>query len=196
MFDLKDLDRWVPVTKTALKFTNPEPRKIRLEVLAESEAVLVVTQARKDHFIGRFDGYDVVQFSASGPFELRAESGKVKVWTSEFDAAAVEIPEAVSFTRTHTRRQRNPELELMMKKVSDNMERRISQVVRDTSLAIAAERREREQERAAAEAAARTAREESTIVREDPDRGASDESAEAVKPAAKAAPKKAADKVS
>lgn len=172
MFDLKHLDRWSPVGATAVKFRNTDPRKVRLEVLSEGEAKLYVQEGKRKQFIGTFDGYDVVQFSVNGPWELTG-TGKVQFWCSELDGGGmVEIPDAVSFTRIMTRRVRNPELELMMHKVTQNVERRLEQVGRDFGLqreadkrdaarALEAERKARkeaEEAKAVAEAAERAAR--------------------------------------
>ena len=114
----------------------------------------------KSYFIGHFRGYDVVVFNVPGPFELKA-SGACRIWTPEMDTLAVEIPDAVSFTRMMQRRQRNPELELMMNKVQATMERRLAQVERDVTLRVSTEQRialreqfERETARRAAEAKA------------------------------------------
>lgn len=149
MFDLKNLDRWKRIGKgTAVPFNNKEPRKVRLEVLAEDVTVLRVGQGKGSAmFIGRFLGYDVVQFQVDGPWTLQADGGICYFWTPELeDFGAPEIPEAVSFTKIMNRRERNPELELLMKKVGDNMERRIAQVERDVNLRLSQERRIHEKE--------------------------------------------------
>lgn len=142
MFKLGELERWVSLSKTALRFTSEGRRDIRLEVLAEEPANLYVAYEGHTHFIGGFEGYDVVQFSVPGVFTLTAKGGPVKVFTPEVESAgAVEIPEAVSFTKMMTRRQRNPELEVMMHKVQQNMEARIAGVERDMTLRLQNERR-------------------------------------------------------
>lgn len=142
MFDLKELDKWVLVGKAPVKFNGLERRPVRLEVLADGEARLYVHYDGKSHFIGIFRGYDVVKFEVPGMFTLQATGDPVFIWTPELQTLAVEIPEAVSFTRSMTRRERNPELELMMQKVTATMERRIAQVENDVSLRLSAERRE------------------------------------------------------
>ena len=156
MFNLRSITRYHALGKTPIKFTNEEPREVRLEVLAEEEERLDVIYRGKSYFIGHFRGYDVVVFNVDGAFELKA-SGPVRVWTPELDTLSVVIPEAVSFTRMMQRRQRNPELELMMNKVQATMERRLAQVERDVTLRVSTEQRIalREQfEREAAERAA------------------------------------------
>lgn len=143
MFKLGDLERWIPVGKTALKFQTEQPRKVRLEVLAEDRTNLFVSIEgnKATHFIGGFDGFDVVEFQVPGMFTLTAAGGPCKVWAAEMDTVAVEIPEAVSFTTIATRQSRNPELEKMMHIVQMNMERRLKQVENDVTLKLSEERR-------------------------------------------------------
>lgn len=177
MYNLKDLDRWLPIGKTAYKFPNENRRYMRLEVLAEEPANLYVHYGRETHFIGGFEGYDVVQFEVPGVFTITAKGGQCKIWTPELESAgAIEIPEAVSFTKIMTRRTRNPELEAMMHKVQQNMERRIEQVERDVNLRVQNERRIQEQadNRAAVERARREEAERSA----DGDDTGEDEAAE------------------
>lgn len=128
MFDLKEPSRFRQVGKSPMKFGGPEPRKVRLEVLSEEPAKLYMKDKTGSHYIGTFEGYDVVQFNVAGPWELTGSGPGCKAFTTELDTVAIEIPEAVSFTGIMTRRQRNPELELMMRKVTQTMERRIAQV--------------------------------------------------------------------
>ena len=143
MFRLKNLDRWRTIPTNGFSFKNAEPRTVRLEVLAEDAVYLYVAQGKDSpQFIGTFHGYDVVEFEVGGPWKLASSKGKVQVHTPELDGpTAVEIPDAVTFTKIVTRRQRNPELELMMSKMSQNMERRLAQVTNDLQLAAAADRR-------------------------------------------------------
>lgn len=152
MNDLKELSRYVELSNKGIKFPHSEPRKIRLEVLAEKEASLYVKDGdEKPFYIGTFHGFDIVQFNVRGTAILQATEAGVRVWTTEFQDAVIEIPEAISFTRTMTRRQRNPELEAITFKMQENMERRLKQVARDVTLEVSsrmrAENDERERER-------------------------------------------------
>ena len=135
MFDLKYLDRWEPVAP-GMRFPTPYKRKVRLEVLSEGECKLYVSEGGQKSFIGRFEGYDVVQFSVNGPFELTAKGDPVKVWCSEFDTMEVVVPDARSFTRIAERKARNPELERMMQRMRQNMEQRLQQAERDIEAKI------------------------------------------------------------
>lgn len=159
MYDLKELDRFVPVTKDGLAFMTSSPRKVRLEVLASAPTKLFVSVGGEPHYIGKFEGYDVVTFAVPGVFSLRSDGGACKVYTPEMEKTAREAPEAVSFTRIATRRTRNPELELMMQKVQINVDRRIQQVASDLGLRHANERRVSEQRERQALERARAAEE-------------------------------------
>lgn len=187
MYDLKELSRYVELSDKGLKFPHSQPRKIRLEVLAESKQALYVKDGEeKPFYIGTFEGFDIVQFNVRGTATLQATGGGVRVWTTEFQDATIEIPDAISFTRTMTRRQRNPELEAIQFKMQQNMEARLRQVQRDVTLEVSAkmraenEERERERfERARAEEAERT------NVGPDDDEGEGEDEPAASKPPAK-----------
>lgn len=150
MYDLRNLDKWVPIGKEAIRFKNKTERKVRLEVLSHGTTELFVKEAtsKRPFYIGTFSGYDVVQFAVEGEFLLTSSGqGNACVFSPEFDSfGMVEIPEQVSFTKIVLRKQRNPELELMMKRIGDNMERRIRQVTNDMQLARAADMREAQKE--------------------------------------------------
>lgn len=149
MYDLKELTRYVEVSDKGVKFPHDEPRKIRLEVLSENPTPLYVKDGKdKPCYIGTFHGFDIVQFNVKGPTVLVAGGPGVKVFTPEFQSEVIEIPEAVSFTRTMTRRVRNPELEKIEFAMRQNMERRLMQVERDVTLRVSQRLRE---EHAAAE---------------------------------------------
>lgn len=148
MFDLKELTRWVEVTDKGIKFPHDEPRKIRLEVLAEKEESLYVKDGKDEPFyIGTFHGYDVVQFNVRGPCSIQATGAGVKVFTPEFQSHVIEIPDAVSFTRMVERRVRNPELERIELKMRQNMEHRLRQVEKDVTLRVSQRMREENAER-------------------------------------------------
>lgn len=169
-YDLTDLDKWVLVPgEGGIDFRTTDPRQVRLEVLSEGPTALNVSYKedgkKHDHFIGVFVGYDVVKFQMNGPFRLSASGPGCRVWTPEIqNAGAVEIPEAVSFTTMMNRRTRNPELELMMHKMQQNMERRIARTERDLQLAMNPERRIAQLEKQIAEFRAQTAREAESII--------------------------------
>lgn len=200
-YDLNDLHKWRPIGG-GLRFPRPEPRNVRIEFLSDEEVKIFVRETAAgeakphDHFVGLVRGYEVIRFAVRGPFEVhQGKGGGALLWTPEVETAgAVEVPDAVSFTRLITRKQRNPELELMMHRMSQNMERRLRQVTRDMELANNARRIEIERERAAAENARREEAERAAIIEpseEDEGEGESAPPAKAAKP--KKAVKSAAD---
>lgn len=147
MYDLKELTRYVAVSDKGILFPQDEPRKIRLEVLSEKETDLFVKDGKdKPFYIGTFRGYDVVQFNVRGPTTLQATGPGVRVYTPEFQSDIIEIPEAVSFTRQMTRRQRNPEVEAVAQLMQRNLEKRLRQVERDVTLRVSQDLRERHAE--------------------------------------------------
>lgn len=169
-YDLTDLEKWVPVPGEAgIQFRTMQPRQVRLEILSEGPTALMVSHQRDGkthkHFIGVFVGYDVVKFQIEGPFRLTASGPGCKVWTPEIEnAGAVEIPDAVSFTTMMKRRTRNPELELMMHKMSQNMENRIRKTERDLALQLNPERRIADLEKQLAEFRAQTEQQRAAII--------------------------------
>lgn len=196
-YDLADLHKWRPIGG-GLRFPRPEPRNVRIEFLSDEDVKIFIRETvpgegkPHEHFIGVFRGYEVIRFAVRGPFEVhQGKGGACVIWTPEIETAgAVEIPEAVSFTRLITRKQRNPELELIMQKMQVNMERRLRQVARDMGLAENARRQEAERERAAAERARREEAERAQIIEPSGEDEGEDEPAA---PAKKSKPKKQAE---
>lgn len=181
MFDLKEARRFRLVGQQPIEFgNNSHPRRVRLEVLAEDTAKLYVEEkgVKDKIFIGKFDGYDVVQFAVQGDWALTAKGGPVRVWTGEFDTLAVKIPEAVSFTTIMTRPRRSPEVEAMMMEMNKNMERRIAQVERDQSLKNAARDRIIARDRETIERFRREEAERATLAQSSDDDPEEDEPAE------------------
>lgn len=163
-YDLGDLARWRLLDKKGIEFAREEPRKVRLELFGSGEALVSVEQGKRSFPLGLIDGYTVVSFWVPGRYRIWAE-GVCYGYTPEMETLATEIPGAVTFTRIVERRQRNPELELMMSKMTANLERRIQQVTRDASLKGAADAREAVREALEKERAERAEAERKSIER-------------------------------
>lgn len=104
-----------------------EVRKVRLEVNCPAPTRLDVIIADKPVFLAVVQGYEVVEFSAAGTVVLSADSeSDVFYFTNDGDQIAVDRPLAVSFAKVATRRARNPELEMMMFKAEQNIQRRLA----------------------------------------------------------------------
>lgn len=174
-YDLTDLAKWRYVPADAgLDFPTTDPRKVRLEVLAETADTRLWVEPiapgkRVRHCIGVFHGYDVVKFQIDGPFRLLANGAGCKIWTPEtVSAGAREMPDAVSFTTMMTRRVRNPEMERMMHKMQQNVERRLRIAERDMELRYNPERRLADIEKSLETFRAQSERERRAII-ENPD---------------------------
>lgn len=146
-YKLADLHKWVIVPKGGgIPFMGDRPRQVRLEVLAEEPTRLYVEYHHDGkavkHFIGIVCGYEVIRFPMESRFRLVADGSAARVWTPELEnAGQYEVPDAVSFTTMMKRRERNPLMEQMMRKMQQNMERRIARAERDLELRLNPERR-------------------------------------------------------
>lgn len=181
MYDLTDLTKWQRIGTAGIEFKSDKPRKVRLELLADEHCRVGVVPAGEKHpfTIGVVYGYEVIAFQVNGPFKLVADGNGVVVWTPELETTgAVEIPDAIPFTTIMNRRERNPELELMMRKVNQNVERRMRLLERDMILPLLEERRLNDIKRRRDQAERETAEQEAKLVESVDDAG-EDEPAEA-----------------
>lgn len=103
-------------------------RPVRLRVNAPSPLALYVkTEDCKDAiFLAYVQGLDEIQFNVTGPYKLFAIGGELWFDTLDGARADVEPVDATSFTSIVERRARNPELEIMERKMQQNMERRMA----------------------------------------------------------------------
>lgn len=108
----------------ALAFTGENPRQVRLEVNAPDVARLYVGIGNESMFLARVSGRDVIEFSVDTKFDLIVMGGECAVYTADGQEWAVKSVDNQTFTRIVERRQRNPELELMMLQATRNMEKR------------------------------------------------------------------------
>ena len=131
MIDLKNIDKWVMLEPDeGYVFAKQHPRTVTLHVRSAQKVSLYVTSEEGETvFLCNVDGYEKVKFRLpSGKWTLTGDgSQEVYFYTIEFEKAAVEIPNAVIFTKIAERKARNPELEKMMQLMQVNMERRLQQ---------------------------------------------------------------------
>lgn len=114
----------------ALDLRGTQRRKIRVELNCPAPTRLDVLEGDKLTFLAVVQGYEVVEFAASADAALVPTSDD-EVWyfTNDGDRDALEkSPFAVSFTKIASRRARNPELERMMFKMEQNMQRRMAKL--------------------------------------------------------------------
>lgn len=104
-------------------------RTIRLEVnCPERTRVDVAFEDGTEMFLANVDGYEKIEFTGSGAVVVGFK-GKGYVWFFTDDGRAVTVPPsegAKSFTKLMNRRARNMEVELMMFKMEQNINRRIA----------------------------------------------------------------------
>lgn len=122
-----------------LELKGAEARKVRVELNSPAPTRLDLVIDDKATFLTVFEGHQVVEFTAPPESYLVATS-EDEVWffTNDGDEVATARPEAVSFTKIANRRARNPELERMMFKMEQNMNRRLDALAAEQAAALAA----------------------------------------------------------
>ena len=134
---LFNLSKWVRVNEgNVLHFTNNRPRKVVVELNSPSRAVLSCVQGDRTDFLCQVDGRDSVEFYVNGPFGLTVSGSDVYIFTSDGDGTTIKPIDIESFTVLRDRRPRNPELEYMVAVMSENMNRRIGQQMREMERAF------------------------------------------------------------
>ena len=130
-------------------------RSVRLRVNAPSPAALYVKQdgISDAMFLARVEGLDEINFYVQGDYELLAVGGEVWIDTLDGADGHVDAVETASFTRIVERRARNPELEIMERRMAENMERRMALLTNSVTSILA----EKEAELVAARTAANAA---------------------------------------
>ena len=113
---------------SGLVLDSEKRRVVRLELnTAEPCQIKLQTGAHDIRFLCNVHGYESVSFIADGPVTVWPDSeGEVWLWSPEVETTHVVVPDAQTFTRIANRPVRNPQLELMMAKMSQNMERRMA----------------------------------------------------------------------
>lgn len=140
-----DVNRWARVTAgAALPFPGLHERKVRLEVNSPAEVSLWYVDRNPEangevYFLALVKGRDEVSFQAHGQYDLMVDGGDCFVYTDDGDNIAIAVDAPESFVKIMERRVRNPELELIAAKMSENMDRRLRQMAGD--MERAAERR-------------------------------------------------------
>lgn len=140
MIRLHDVDRWNVVKPGSfLRMGVPETpmRTIRLELNSPSRtevtAVFDNDGQPKELFICTLDGFERVEFSGAGVVTMFF-AGKGPVWYYTDEGLSMAVPAsqgAKSFTKIMNRRARNLELEMMMFKMEQNINRRIANLTRE-----------------------------------------------------------------
>lgn len=142
---LNAIDRWKRADGNLLTFEGVGARRIRLHLNSPGVALAWLVHDEGDpQFLGRVEGYQTIEFYAAGSVKIGIEGSDVWWSCAEVEPTFVEVIDPVIFTRIANRRHRNPELEEMMFRMQQNMERRLAQQAGEIEAAF--ERRRREEE--------------------------------------------------
>lgn len=137
-----NLDKWTLLPEgKAMSFDLDRPRLVRIDVNPTGPVNLYVLTGDDTRFLARVVERDVLEFTVDGAFGLVADGDPVAIYTVDGQSWNFVDPAPEVFTRIHERRARNPELELIVAKMQQNMERRLAQQFDDVT--AASERRER-----------------------------------------------------
>lgn len=134
MQKINNLSRWVVLDEgQRVDFPNPKPRVVRLDVNAPSAACLYIftdpngEESADPLFLARVEGRDLVEFHSEGAFGLTVEGGSVNLYTVDGDDPSFRLVEPQAFVKVIERRRRNPEVEFIMHKMQQNLDRRMEQ---------------------------------------------------------------------
>lgn len=120
-----------------------ERRRVRLELNTQGPCQIMFDYGDDDlRFLATVEGRETVEFIADGPVRLFPDcEGQVWWWTSELESSAI-VSDAPTFTKIAEREARNIELERIVRKASENQERRMTAVLAQYSQVLDAQRDE------------------------------------------------------
>ena len=147
---LNAVDRWQRADGNLLTFEGGGARRIRLNINSPGVALAwLVHRERELQFLGRIEGFQTIEFYAAGTVNVSLDGNDVWWSCSEVEPTYVEVIDPVIFTKIANRRHRNPELEEMMFRMNQNMERRLAQQANEIEAAFERRRKEETHGRAA-----------------------------------------------
>lgn len=148
---LHSLSRWLPLNSgDAIVFEKSSgtgERRVRLHLNLARQTTFFVEDKDGARLLATLPaGLETVEFSAAGKVAVFAEDGAAEVHyqTSEYEPTHVRVVDPVIFTKIANRRHRNPELEEMMFRMNQNLERRLA--IQAAEIEAAFERRRKEEE--------------------------------------------------
>lgn len=128
---LNSLARWsalAPDQAIVFEGTDVGERRVRINFNLEGvTSFFIGDDERGENFLCTVGpGLETVEFNVAGTFKVYAEdgSGIVHYQSADLEPTFSEVVDPVIFTRIANRRHRNPELEEMMFRMNQNMERR------------------------------------------------------------------------
>ena len=148
---LNKIENWQKLPKGGLELPDSSDRQVKIEVNSEGTTRLTVKTAIGEFFLATVVGKDVLDFRVKGACKISASGDAAWFICDETNRPVVHHDAPTTFTKIVERAPRNPELELMMAKVNQSVDRRISQLEQ----ASAAKLKKADARAAAAEAALR-----------------------------------------
>lgn len=155
---LMDLKKWATLAEgKTVTFNRDNPRTVRLDVNTPDKVTLWISEPGHDaEFLALVEGRDRLEFSVDGKFELTVDGGNCQFYTVDGLDFSMAPTDDTIFTKVVERRERNRDVELMMYKSQQNIERRLAEMQVDMERSVEKRVRSRiaeEQRQAAANAA-------------------------------------------
>jgi hypothetical protein len=142
---LNAIDRWqvlAPGAAIELEHTSDMGRRVRLHVNCAAPTTFYLENADGPRLLAAVPaGLETIEFSAAGKFAVFPQegAGEVHYQTAEGEPTFASVVDPVIFTKLAQRRHRNPELEEMMFRMQQNMERRFAAQANEIAAALAAQ---------------------------------------------------------
>lgn len=137
-----NLSRWARLEPGQVLTFGQENRQQRIRVefnVSDETHITAIDHKGHERFVAVIQGHETIEFTTEGDVVLvPTTEGEIWWYTRDGDTDAMELVHEVPFTRVMQRRARNPELELMMFKMNQNIERRIAAEVQSHIQAQAA----------------------------------------------------------
>ncbi len=146
---LNSLSRWKDLEAgAAIMFDDPateNERRIRLHFNLAAATPFYIEDANGPRFLTVVPaGLETVEFGAVGSFAIFPQEGarEVQYQTAEDEPTYATVVDPVIFTKIANRRHRNPEMEEVMFRMQQNMERRLAQQADEIEQALERRRME------------------------------------------------------
>jgi len=139
---LNSIERWTVLEAgSSINFAAAAEgaRRVRLNVNCANPTTFYFENAEGPRLLAAVPaGVDVIEFNADGAFAVFPQegAGEVHYQTAEAEATAHHVVDPVIFTKLAQRRHRNPELEEMMFRMQQNMERRLALQANEIAAAL------------------------------------------------------------
>lgn len=148
LIKLNSIDRWKELESGGqINFVGEEgvERRVRLHLNCEAETSFYLEDQNGPRFLtGCGMGVTTLEFGAMGKFAVYPHEGAstVQYQTAEDEPTFATIVDPVIFTKIANRRHRNPELEEIVFRMNQNIERRLSAQAQEFEAALERRRKE------------------------------------------------------